>query len=465
MRIVIIQSAHLRSRTVAAVAALAAIFLIIYLPDLGHGFLKDDFGWVRRARPDGQGFALAFQSDIGFYRPLVMATFAIDHAFWQLNPFGYGMTNLALCCLDATLLYALARSLRLPAAAAIVAAAAWAFNFHGINMGLLWLSGRTALLVVLFALATALAVLRQRHLLAGAFCLCALLSKEEAALIPALWTAFLFLDGRLGESGRQHPVDFRSLAARTWPLWAALAVYVAVRAQSGAFGPLSAPPEYQLFTSTALLARNVTEYADRALTLSAALAIVLLFVAGRGAGAFTDVERRTLLLAGLWIASMFALTISLPVRSSLYAILPSVGGALVAGVVASCALRARPQRFARACAALIVIAALLVPVYRKRNERWVEAAGLSAKVVDVVRDAADRYPAGGRIVLVDDPAATPNFESTFLTAFPEVLILEAGRQWSGEIASPDGRTDSEGAVVVVLEGGEPIVRVWPDGGR
>ena len=103
MRIAIIQSTYLRSRTVAAVATLAAIFLIIYLPDLGHGFLKDDFGWVRRVRPDGPGLTLAFQSDIGFYRPLVMATFAIDHALWRLNPFGYGMTNLAICCLDAAL--------------------------------------------------------------------------------------------------------------------------------------------------------------------------------------------------------------------------------------------------------------------------------------------------------------------------------------------------------------------------
>ena len=465
MHIATIESAYPRTRTVAAVGALAAIFLIIYLPDLGHGFLKDDFGWVWRARPDGPGFILAFRSDIGFYRPLVMATFAVDHAFWQLNPFGYGITNLTICCVDAALLWALARCLRLPAAAAVVAAAAWAFNFHGINMGLLWLSGRTALLVVLFALATALAMLGRRHRLAGAFCLCALLSKEEATLIPALWTAFLFLEGRVVDSERPRPSGFRSLAARTWPLWAALAVYVAVRAQSGAFGPLSAPPEYQFFTSAALLARNVAEYADRALTLSAALVILLLFVAGRGAGAFTDAERRTLLLAGLWTSSMFALTISLPVRSSLYAILPSVGGALAAGAVASCALRAMPRRFARACAALIVIAVLLVPTYRKRNERWVEAAGLSAKVVDVVHDAADRYPAGGRIVLVDDPAATPNFDSTFLTAFPEVLILEAGRHWSGEIASPDGRTDSEGAVVVGLEDGEPIVRAWPAGGR
>ena len=465
MRIAIIQSTYLRSRTVAAAGALAAIFLIIYLPDLGHGFLKDDFGWVRRVRPDGQGLTLAFQSDIGFYRPLVMASFAIDHAVWQLNPFGYGMTNLAICCLDAALLYALARSLRLPSAAALVSAAAWAFNFHGINMSLLWLSGRTALLVVLFALATAIAMLKGRHLLAGVFCLCALLSKEEATLIPALWTAFLFLEGRLVESELPRSAGLRSLAARTCPLWAALGIYVAIRAQSGAFGPLSAPPEYQLFTSAALLARNVSEYADRALTLSAALAIVLFLVAGRGAGPVTSAERRTLLLAGLWIPSMFALTISLPVRSSLYAVLPSVGGALLAGAVGSRALRATPQRFARACVVLIVIAVLLVPIYRKRNERWVEAAGLSAKVVGVVRDAAERYPAGGRIVLVDDPAATPNFDGTFLTAFPEVLILEAGREWSGEIAAPGGVTNANGAVVVELENGQPIVRAWPDGGR
>ncbi|MNC96546.1 hypothetical protein D3C83_139460 [compost metagenome] len=65
-------------------------------------------------------------------------------------------------------------------AASLLAAATWLFNFHAVNMAVLWLSGRTALLVTLFALASAHAMLRGRALLAGGACLLALLSKEEA---------------------------------------------------------------------------------------------------------------------------------------------------------------------------------------------------------------------------------------------------------------------------------------------
>ena len=33
-------------RVYAAAGLLLAAFLVIYLPDVGHGFIKDDFGWI-----------------------------------------------------------------------------------------------------------------------------------------------------------------------------------------------------------------------------------------------------------------------------------------------------------------------------------------------------------------------------------------------------------------------------------
>jgi hypothetical protein len=123
-----------------------------------------------------------------------------------------------------------ARRFRLGAAAAVLAAAVWAFNFHGINMALLW--------------------------------------KEEAVMLPAIATAYLALEGGDTTWGWR----LRRAVSRTWPLWSACG--------------------------------------RRSLTL-------------------TGEERRALRFAALWFVGFHALTVFLPVRSSLYAVLPSLGSALI----------------------------------------------------------------------------------------------------------------------------------------
>ena len=123
----------------AAWAVLLVAFLVIYLPDVGHGFIKDDFGWIAGSRlttaDDVRGL---FEHNAGFYRPLVSASFAADYALWRFDPFAYGITNLIVVFVDAVLLFCLARKLSASREAALVAVAAWSFNFHGVNMALLW---------------------------------------------------------------------------------------------------------------------------------------------------------------------------------------------------------------------------------------------------------------------------------------------------------------------------------------
>src|SRR5687767_13960721 len=241
----------------AAAAALAGAFLVIYLPDIGRGFISDDFRWIVESRAESIGDLIALlRANTGFYRPVVSWAFAADHALWGTNAFGYGVTNLLLCLATAGALFALARRFALPSSAALVVAGVWLFNFHAVNMALLWLSGRTALLVSLFSVGTAHAMLRGRFLLAGVLALLAMLSKEEAVALLALFSALAFLTERRARS-----------LVRTLPLWAALGIYVALRLQSGAFWPASAPSYYQFSFSPALLGRNFLEYADRAGTL------------------------------------------------------------------------------------------------------------------------------------------------------------------------------------------------------
>jgi hypothetical protein len=435
-------------RIALAAAALIAVLLAAYLPDLGHGFIKDDFRWIHDGRSESLAdLASLFTTNVGFYRPLVAVSFAADYAVWQLNPLGYGLTNLLLLLADTALLFALARRLGLPREAALVAAGVFALNFHGVNMALLWPSGRTSLLALLFALLAVHAALRDWWLAAGVACLGALLSKEEAVALAPMLTLFVWLDRALPALLRE-----RRPTACTWPLWVALAAYFALRLQSGAFAPGDAPDYYRFTTSPLQLLRNVAEYADRAGTLAAAVSLVFVGAAfRRPALAFSPDERRALVFGALWIPAMFALTVLLPIRSSLYALIPSVGSALIASAIASHALRLAPVRALRTSAALIAIAALLLPVYRSRNGRWVEPAELSAHVMDAVQATATSFPAGGTVVLVDAPKSELSLDDAFGGLFPEALRLYAGPTWKGQIVTPGSMAPVDPITTITFE--------------
>src|SRR5262249_51708846 len=134
----------IRPRVMRAPPAWLAIGLLgiaaglAYLPDLGHGFIKDDFGWIVGARVEHPGdLGSIFRQPVGFYRPLVTLTFTADRALFGLRPFPYGCTNLALLLLAAGLLVRLGARLGLSGGLAILVGALWTFNFHGVNMAVM----------------------------------------------------------------------------------------------------------------------------------------------------------------------------------------------------------------------------------------------------------------------------------------------------------------------------------------
>ena len=143
-------------REVALVLVALAFTGAVYVPDVGRGFVKDDFDWIAASR-DGlhHPMAILLPGAVGFYRPIVSFTFALDAATYGLDSRGYGFTNLALFLLCGGALVHLGCAVGLTRRAAMLAAFIWMANPHGINMALLWISGRTALCLALF---TALAV-------------------------------------------------------------------------------------------------------------------------------------------------------------------------------------------------------------------------------------------------------------------------------------------------------------------
>ena len=83
----------------------------VYVRDVGRGFVKDDFGWIAAGQAAiAAPAAPLVGARMGFYRPVVDYTFALDFAVYGAEPRGYGFTNLALygCCVMAV--WALARA-------------------------------------------------------------------------------------------------------------------------------------------------------------------------------------------------------------------------------------------------------------------------------------------------------------------------------------------------------------------
>ena len=131
-----------RARLAILAAAWAVFVLAVYCPDVGRGFVKDDFTWIRAAKSAiAQPAHLIVPKERAFYRPLVTASFALDYASHRWQPRGYGWTNVALYVACTAAVGILAFAIGLSEYAAILAAFLWAVIPHGVNMAVLWVEG------------------------------------------------------------------------------------------------------------------------------------------------------------------------------------------------------------------------------------------------------------------------------------------------------------------------------------
>lgn len=414
---------------IAAVLSPLVVFLAVYGPAVGRGFISDDFGWIVQSRVDsGHEILQLFGKSQGFYRPIVATSFALNYAVFGGEALGYGWTNLALALLCAALTAALFRALGLSRGAAAFGAGVWLLNFHGINMALLWISGRTALLLIAGAVAAVTALVSGRIVVAlGAFAV-ALFSKEEAIVIPVIWAAVYWLD-----LGRRR-LTLRAAGALVLGTAGILVAYSILRMSAGAMTPGSAPPYYQFTFDLATIGRNILEYADRAGTFAAVVTILAWLILRPVRPRF---QRRQLLFGAAWIVAGYGLTVWLPVRSSLYACFPSIGASLMAAVAGDAFWRAGDQeRRAWALAAAILIPVACAPVYIARTHRWTALADLSSSTLNDLAAFAPRWPSDTWIVLVDDRSRRANLDSTFGTLIGEAVRLRTGRSFPVWVEPP-----------------------------
>ena len=406
---------------------LLATLLAIYLPGLGHGFIKDDFVWIasnQMTRPTD--LIAPFTHAPDFYRPLVALSFAADWWLFGAEPLAYGLTNLAFLLAAAAALGSLAVALGMTRGSALVAAALWSLSFHGINMSLLWISGRTALLAVLFALLAARACVRGRAWQAAGWALLAMLSREDAVLLPFVLLAWAALPSPAGGGQDGWRIDPQRAARRVWPLFAVLAVYLAVRAAAGGMTPWTAPAFYRFTLDPMTVGRNVLEYLDRAATLPVATTLIMALVAGTLPRP-TVQQWRQVTPGAVWMIGGYGLAILLPVRSSLYAVGPAAGAALAgAALLASIQDRATPGARRRMVGAAALLAVLAVPVHWSRNDRWVQWARLSTHVLDEIAPVAARLPPERVVRLDDDRSVRTNLDATFGTLIEEAVLVRTG---------------------------------------
>ena len=156
------------SRTIAHAVILFVCGTGIYIEAVGHRFHYDDFHsivenpHIRTLANVGRFFLDPSQfSTHGhnpMYRPVVLASYAVNHAVDGLNPRGYHLFNVLLHGINGILVYALLRALT-PTAVAFFAACL--FAIHPINSEAAnYVSSRSEMLMAGFFLASCIAWVR-----------------------------------------------------------------------------------------------------------------------------------------------------------------------------------------------------------------------------------------------------------------------------------------------------------------
>jgi tetratricopeptide (TPR) repeat protein len=190
------------------VIAIVAVTFVAFIPALDAGFVSWDDNRNFGGNPDYRGLGaeqlrwMWTTTLMGHYIPLTWMTLGLDFTLWGMDGRGYHLTNLALHCAAAVLLYRVALRLFRAGAPEIdvaelrvpVAAAALLFAVHPLRVeSVAWITERRDMLSLALYLASLDLYLRfvggrRRALYAwslAAFA-CALLSKATAVTLPAV---------------------------------------------------------------------------------------------------------------------------------------------------------------------------------------------------------------------------------------------------------------------------------------
>jgi protein O-mannosyl-transferase len=227
------------SGDVLAVLAIVVAVLAVYVQALGGTLIWDDQFLIQGAPLVERGGSLGdylkapfwsganpSSSNLAYYRPLVTASFAIDHAIHGNNAAGYHLTNVVLHLACALILYFLLRKLKIREAVAALVTIAWAL-LPRLAEAAAWVSGRTDILAALFTFSTILVWGSNlgRRVLAAVLLGLGLLGKESAG--AAVLAIALLEWARV--RGQARAEKLRHVGTALVPIVVVLVVYAVLR--------------------------------------------------------------------------------------------------------------------------------------------------------------------------------------------------------------------------------------------
>lgn len=208
-------SIKLSQSNVVRVFILLMLILTAYSFCLKAGFnsLDDQFSIVNNERLKdlsnlGRIFSASFFNDTHYYRPMVEASFWLEYQAFKFNPFFYHLDNILLHAVNAFLVFILISMILRRKSAAFLTALL--FAIHPLQSeAVVNIAGRSILLSCFFGLISFISFLYLRrrrfklffYLVSIFSFLCALLSKESAAMLLILFISYAwFIDRKRGES-------------------------------------------------------------------------------------------------------------------------------------------------------------------------------------------------------------------------------------------------------------------------
>ena len=455
---------------VLVLPALAAVAL--FLPELGAGFLGDDFGLLHAfdgcdgVRGIAACVAEMFVAGVGppsnQYRPLTMLSFALN-VIQGADPLGWRLVNVGLHAANAALVALVAAQLAEAATthtryAALAAGWLFAWFAPGVE-AVAWIAARFDGMVLFWILAAAAAFLRSRRWCDGfgiaslVATVLAFMSKEAAAIGPVLIVVLAWwkepADRGLWRNALQAP-----LVAAPWLLVAA--VYFVFRAlifgDPFRFFPGSSPLRSLLTGEWLAAFPGIVNWS--ALALPGAEARTMFALAGLAllgcaiiAGLREHAKGRALLALALAVLAAFALLLA-HVRWAAN----GEGGRVLYAIGA------------------IAILGLTLPLTaadpRLRGVAWLAASVLLASEFALAQAVVERWTRAGADIrllaraLAETAAATPADGYAFVVIPDHVGAVPFGRNAQGGLMLPPVQADSLSPRLVVQT--EDELARWPD---
>lgn len=254
--------------TLLLLLVVAVSAFLAYSPTLTSEFVWDDLHYKTNPALIGSNPYSFFLGSSVYYRPLLHLSVVFDYSIWNLNPFGYHLTNALLHTICSILVFLTAllifnakstmphmktQPITSHHPAVLSFMAAMLFVFHPVHTeSVAWINGRTdvmATLFILLAFISYLSYLKDRKTalaLSSLFFLFALFCKENA--ISLIGVVFMY--------GIITGIPKRKIFLTELSLFAGFAVYLALRSGGGIKELAASPGSREAFFSSAVTFGN-----------------------------------------------------------------------------------------------------------------------------------------------------------------------------------------------------------------